>query len=1022
MSTAHSLVLLILVALAGGARAQEYAFRTYGPEAGLPVAYALAFDGAGSLLVGTNDGLVRFDGRGFEAVPLPVEGVVWRLTAAQDGAVWGLTTEGGLFRLAPDGTVSRIPTPAPLRARLREQIWPIKLRADGRSRLWLSGGEADSSAAGPALYRWEPERRVWTRHRIPGAGRIKDFFVHGEGGALVVAARGRVGEIPLRGGQLGPVRWMPLDAGTHFIRPHPTALAWVGATEGVFLLGRDGRARRVTGTDERLTWLHSEPAVDAAGRLLAVVDRRGGAGLQAVRFASDGAVELAAGNADGLASTLPSQFAFDPEGALWIAHLEGLTTLEEERAVAFSLGAGASYVTGLAGEPAAGVLWVTTYGGAFRLDGTRLALVSGSETRPAFAPVVGADGEADWAEHDGTGADWRGRSSRSGRAGLPILLHDGPGGRYETDAAGLWRTRGPSRTRLGPTFLTGATAAEDASGRLWLADGEGRLDVVWGDTLGRACRACLPPSLAATLDTLNGRSAAVTLAADRWGRVWVSGATGGLTAVYRRTDGAWTHRLFGPEDGLLARKVDDLALSPDGRRLWLATWRGVQGLRLGPGLPRIAPFVELRARDGLEGERALAVLEDADGMLWAALTIGKIHRVDWRALAERRPSPSVHVERVEVNGRAVAVGPAGLRLREGDELAAGLWAQTYRQPLRVRLEYRLGVRDSVWVDVGPARRLAFASLPSGRYSLDVRAVREGMAPGPAVGLALAVAPVFWKAWWFAALVALALGLVALAVFRVRAGRRHAAEALRFRIATDLHDEMGGGLSQVSLLSELIRRTAEGTAGAPAGGDGAGGGAGGTLGSVRMQVAAWAARVGEQARTLSGSMRDVAWAIRPDEGGWDSLELRLKDAAVALLAPRGVALDWHGATDGPPPPLTPSLRQNALFFFKEAVYNAAHHGAPARVKVRWALSARAFRLSVCDDGRGFDPATVRPGTGLVSMRRRADTLGGTLAVEAAADRGACLTLNVPLGKTGWRGRAQAAAVPSKRTGDTGGGAV
>lgn len=56
---------------AGGVRAQQYAWRYYGAEAGLPIAYAVAFDGTGALVVGTNDGLVRFDGLTFDPVALP---------------------------------------------------------------------------------------------------------------------------------------------------------------------------------------------------------------------------------------------------------------------------------------------------------------------------------------------------------------------------------------------------------------------------------------------------------------------------------------------------------------------------------------------------------------------------------------------------------------------------------------------------------------------------------------------------------------------------------------------------------------------------------------------------------------------------------------------------------------------------------------------------------------------------------------------------------------------------------------
>ena len=1004
----YCLVLAALGFLGGGARAQEYAFRHYGAEAGVPVAYAIAFDGTGSLLVGTNDGVARFDGRSFEPVPLPVEGVVWRLTAAADGGVWGLTNEGALFRLAPDGTGARIPTPAPLRGRLREQGWPIRLRADGRGRLWLSGGEESEPGEDPALYRWEPERRVWTRLRVPGAERIADFFVVGDGddGALVVAGRDRVGEVPLRHGRLGAPRWASLRAPMRFVRPHPTALAWVGAAEGLFLLGHDGTARTVF--DEGWVWPHAEPGVDAAGHLLCIVGRASGALME--RFAPDGGVELSAGSAAGLQSVLPTQLAFDPEGSLWMADETGLTTLQDERVVAFPLtndGGRIEYVNAMAGDPTQSALWVSTYGGIFRLRGNRFVEQSNKQRGGSpRAPVVGADGDAAWTEFVGVGA-WKGRSSRGdppgGRAAL--LVHEGATGRYETDTSGFWRVRAGRRVRLGPEFLPAATGSEDPAGRLWLGGEPGRLDVVWGDTLASACLACLPPSLRAALDAVNARLDAGPVVADAYGRVWASSSGGGLATVFQRSDGTWMYRFFEVEDGLLSRSIPSLSVSPDGRRLWLGTFRGIQGLRLGPGPPRFDPFVELRARDGLEGERVNAVLEDADGMLWAALVPGKIHRLDWRALTARIPSPPVHVAWVEVNGRRVPE-QARLRLREGDGLNVGLWPETYRQPLRVRLEYRLAVRDSAWTELGAARRLAVAALPSGRYALAVRAVREGEAPGPVVQLALTIAPPFWRSAWFFALVTLGLGLAAFAVHRAREGRRRAAQALRFRIANDLHDEMGGGLTKVSLFSELIRRTAEGTAND-----------GDNPEADRARVAAWAAGVGEQAGVLSGALRDVVWAIRPDEPGWESLELRMKDAAVALLAPRGIAVDMQGEVDGSPPALPPEVRQNVLLFFKEAIHNTARHAAPTRVEVRWRLSRHALSLRIADDGHGFDPATARRGTGLLSLRRRADELGGTFELTSAPGEGTRLSLDIPLRRAWpWQRRtAPAATDPSEQTG-------
>src|SRR5690606_39232693 len=124
------------------------------------------------------------------------------------------------------------------------------------------------------------------------------------------------------------------------------------------------------------------------------------------------------------------------------------------------------------------------------------------EPRTTVSPVLEPGGGASWAEY---AADDRlnARSSRGGPPGSQrFVVYDGPGGRYETDTSGLWRTRGGRRVRLSAAFLPGATGSEDPAGRLWLGGEPGHLDVVWGDSLGSTCAACLPPSLRAALDTL----------------------------------------------------------------------------------------------------------------------------------------------------------------------------------------------------------------------------------------------------------------------------------------------------------------------------------------------------------------------------------------------------------------------------------------------------------------------------------------------------------------------------------------
>jgi signal transduction histidine kinase len=96
----------------------------------------------------------------------------------------------------------------------------------------------------------------------------------------------------------------------------------------------------------------------------------------------------------------------------------------------------------------------------------------------------------------------------------------------------------------------------------------------------------------------------------------------------------------------------------------------------------------------------------------------------------------------------------------------------------------------------------------------------------------------------------------------------------------------------------------------------------------------------------------------------------------------VELDADGSV-----PATQPEREAVVRIVREAVGNAVRHGKATHVQVELAGSPRR-RLVVRDDGVGFDPATAGDhGFGLVSMRDRAEGIGGRLTVDSAPGRGA-----------------------------------
>ena len=155
----------------------------------------------------------------------------------------------------------------------------------------------------------------------------------------------------------------------------------------------------------------------------------------------------------------------------------------------------------------------------------------------------------------------------------------------------------------------------------------------------------------------------------------------------------------------------------------------------------------------------------------------------------------------------------------------------------------------------------------------------------------------------------------------------------------------------------------------------------------LVLAEQADAAGAAIETLSSLSRGIYPRTLADEGLLPALRIAAATSAIP------VTID--GTTVGR---LPPSVEAALYFCCTEAVQNAAKHSGARDVRVRVEELPRRWRLSIADDGTGFDPAAPGPsgaGVGLVNMRDRIDAVGGTLTVESAPGAGTTVTAAVPM---------------------------
>jgi signal transduction histidine kinase len=312
-------------------------------------------------------------------------------------------------------------------------------------------------------------------------------------------------------------------------------------------------------------------------------------------------------------------------------------------------------------------------------------------------------------------------------------------------------------------------------------------------------------------------------------------------------------------------------------------------------------------------------------------------------------------------------------------------------PEKVRFRHKIDRLDADWSRPDAQRTADYSYIPPGHHTLRVAACNnDGVWNEEGRSLLLVVEPFFWQTWWFKVAVGLALAAaLALSVRKVerwnarlrleRLQQQHAIEHERSRIAQDIHDDLGAHLTQIIFLSQRVEATSTNPA----------------------EVEHWLQLIPATARRTIRSLDEIVWAINPKHDTLESLANYLSQFAQDHLTLAGIRCVLDVPTVLPPMPLGAEIRHNLVLAAREAVQNAVAHAGANEVRVGLELADQELRVSIADDGRGFDVNGASPdGNGLHNMRRRLEDIGGRLVIDSHPG-GTTVTLAVP--RTSLHGR-------------------
>ncbi len=451
---------------------------------------------------------------------------------------------------------------------------------------------------------------------------------------------------------------------------------------------------------------------------------------------------------------------------------------------------------------------------------------------------------------------------------------------------------------------------------------------------------------------------------DRQNRLWIATHEG----LIRIDNNGQIEFRLSTHNGLANKAVYTLKIDLEDR-IWLATGNGLHRFYSPTG--RIDVY---RRPDGLLDNEIITAFDILPGGelfvgFQDAFNLANASRLPMNPWAPRVALTDVLVLNKPVRWR---IGEP-IVLHPGDNVVAFDFAALgYTQPEKTVLSYKLEGFDKNWAET-KQNTITYTNLDGGTYTLLVRARNgDGIWSQEITRVELRVIPPFTRTVWFRLLLLAVVAGAIGAISWYRQRQRRQLEAIRRRIARDLHDDMGSTVSSIRFFSEVVQSQLTEDQAA-------------TRGLVQ--------RIGQSAATLSEAIQDIVWAINARHDNLDDLTARMREFGLRISEARGIRFIANVPGTLPDLHLRPDTRRNVYLIFKEAVNNAAKYSGCTEINASLHLNRRYLTLDIRDNGKGFDPETVQYGNGIANMRQRAEEIRAALEVQTGPEKGVRILLQV-----------------------------
>ena len=200
------------------------------------------------------------------------------------------------------------------------------------------------------------------------------------------------------------------------------------------------------------------------------------------------------------------------------------------------------------------------------------------------------------------------------------------------------------------------------------------------------------------------------------------------------------------------------------------------------------------------------------------------------------------------------------------------------------------------------------------------------------------------------------------------------EQIRLKMAKDIHDDLGSGLSKINFLSEIISQKTKDI----------------------PEIISSSESIRETSKSMIDNMRDLIWALNPENTTLSNFIARIREYTTDYVEDYSIETQYDIPENIAPTPIKNEMHRALFLVVKETINNIAKHSKATKIEFSAHISPEYLTLTIQDNGVGFEDSNTN-GNGLKNIKSRIEDIGGKLTIESTIGAGTTVIIKIKLDK-------------------------